>query len=168
MFLQKALVGILSLIAVASANLHFELNHVDTPKSTTDEVNYRLPNSTHPETYDISLFTRVDIGDFGFTGSVKIGIAVDHPTREIVLHARQLSIANIQLFRQNGNRFVEVKTLPYIYENVTEFLIITTYGVDLIPGDRLELDISYSGELRVVDSMGFHRLSYNGSDGQPM
>lgn len=164
MFILTALIGISSFFAIISANLPLELRRVDKSVFKTDGINYRLPNNTHPETYDISLITRVDVGDFNFTGFVRIGIVVDHSTREIVLHARQLVITNVKLFRQSGKGFVDVKTLPFKYDNIPEFLIIPTEGVDLNAGDRLKLEIYYNGELR-TDNGGFYRSAYSNSDG---
>lgn len=132
-----------------------------------NELNYRLPNSTHPETYDLSLWTRIDAEDFNFQGSVKIAIIVDEPTREIVLHYRELVIVNVTLSRLRGTDQVNVPILPYEYENVREFLKITTNETDLNAGDRLILEINYVGVLS--DRWhGFFRSSYINGDGRKM
>lgn len=167
MFPRGTLFGIASLLAIVYADIPYDQRRVDESIFRTDGANYRLANHTHPETYDISLNTRVDIEDFDFAGLVKIGIVVDHPTREIVLHARQLVITNAKLFRQNGIEFAEVKTLPFEYDNVPEFLTIPTDGIALNTGDRLRLEITYKGVLR-FDLGGFYRSSYIGVDGKRM
>lgn len=157
MFILRALIGIGSLISIVLAISSQELRPVGYSVLNKDAIDYRLPNNTHPESYDISLVTRVDLEDFDFGGLVKIGIFVVHPTREICLHARQLVISNVKLFGADG--LIEVKTLPFKYDNVREFLKIPTDGVDLNTGDRLRLEITYHGALR-NDGGGFYRSFY--------
>lgn len=123
-------------------------------------VNYRLPNNTHPETYDISITTRIDLDDFAFTGRVTIGIVVDYPTSEIVVHARQLNISTVSL-RQRGR---EVRIRPFTYDAVPEFLTIKSDENAFSVGDRLELVVTYNGTLRTDDS-GFYRSAYTNTNG---
>lgn len=131
------------------------------------EINYRLPNHTHPVSYDISLATRIDLGIFDFSGTVKIGIVVDQPTREIVLHASQLTIANVSLARIDGNATIAVITLPPEFDTDVEFVKVKTENVDFSVGDQLILEIGYNGILRTnVD--GFFRTSYQSFDGTQM
>lgn len=129
-----------------------------------DVVNYRLPNHTHPETYELSLFTRIDEADFEFNGLVKIKVLVDRTTREVVLHSRNLAIENVRMSRFSGSVPIEVRLLPYEYDDVREFLMITTDGVTLTPGDRLLVEIAYIGTLR-TDGAGFFRTSYTNANG---
>lgn len=164
MILLKLLVVFAGCLASALANHPFDFRSVDSDIFNRADVNYRLPNYTHPETYDISLFTRVDRNDFEFSGVVKIGIVVDQTTQEIVLHARQLTISRITLLRYSGNTAFPVNTLPHTYDVVPEFLKIKTNGENLLPGDRLELVIAYNGTLR-NDEMGFYRSFYTNENG---
>lgn len=129
-----------------------------------DVVNYRLPNHTHPESYDLAMLTRVDLADFEFTGLMKIRVMVDHTTREIVLHARDLTIKSVRLARFSGTVPVDIRLQPHSYDDDTEFLTITTDGITLTPGDRLLLEIVYTGALR-TDGVGFYRASYIDSSG---
>lgn len=122
-------------------------------------VNYRLPNTTHPVSYDISIVSRVDENSFDFSGSVNIEIVVDEATREIVLHARQLTIVNITLRRYGGQSLFELMLNPFEYDVVTEFLTIRANRSILNEGDRLQLQINYVGQLR-NDRGGFYRSSY--------
>lgn len=127
-------------------------------------LNYRLPNHTHPETYDISIKTRVDLAEFDFSGRVKIGIAVDEATQQIVLHTRLLNVTEVQLFRRNGNSNAEVIIARHTYDEELEFLTIHTDNVVLNAGDSLQLNIAYNGSLRNVP-YGFYRSSYKNADG---
>lgn len=122
-------------------------------------IDYRLPNTTHPIAYDLSLFTRIDLLDFNFNGYVKISIAVDIPTNEIVLHAKQLNISNVQLVRYSGGVPLPIALLPHKHDKRTEFLTIPTNSVTLNAGDQLLLEISYNGTLRDTNN-GFYRSSY--------
>ncbi len=130
-----------------------------------DNVNYRLPNNTHPTTYDLSIYTRVDESNFDFTGNVKIGIVVDQQTREIVLHARQLTIVNVTLSRFCNDTQVSVELLPFEYDYVCEFLKIQTNQTVLNENERLILEINYWGTLRDYGA-GFYRSNYVDADGR--
>lgn len=133
-------------------------------QTSNNQKLYRLPTHTYPETYDISIRTRVDLNNFDFSGSVKIGIIVNQTTREIVLHARQLTITDIKLFKIRGNALNNVAILPHVYDKDQEFINISTSGVDLTVGERLQLIIAYNGTLR-GDNFGFYKSSYVNSNG---
>lgn len=124
-----------------------------------DDVNYRLPNTSHPVSYDLTIWSRVDLGEFNFSGNVRITIVVDEMTHEIVLHARQLNIVNIKLGKYHGTNLVNLELCPFAYDNVPEFLKIRTNSSILNRGDRLLLNIDYIGVLR-NDRGGFYRSSY--------
>lgn len=124
-----------------------------------NSVNYRLPNTTHPTHYDISIDSRIDLGFLDFSGSVKIGIVVDRTTREIVLHAGKLKIVNVTLSRYIKYLLVPVPLASFKYDEVTEFLKIRTKWMKFHRKDRLLLQIHYSGILR-DDNRGFHVTSY--------
>lgn len=112
-----------------------------------DEQNYRLPNDTKPETYDITIKTTVDEavdGDetnFNFDGKVIINIKVLEDTNKITLHARQLIITNIAL--KDGSTNIE--TDPYDYQIVPEFVVIPT-KTTLQKDKNYELTIEYTGK----------------------
>lgn len=165
--IKKLIILISFLATVYAGNGPFfdQINKIKESILDESELNYRLPNSTHPETYDLSLWTRVDAEDFEFRGLVKIAIVVDEPTRDILLHQRQLVIVNITLSKLSGSDQLNVPILPYTYENVREFLNITTNGTDLNVGDRLILEINYIGSLR--DRLeGFFKTSYTNGHGR--
>lgn len=167
MFLTEVLLAIVVGCVATSAQAEYSLAAlpVDPSICESNNGNYRLPNNTHPETYDLSLYTRVDQNIFHFNGMVRIGIVVDQPTNEIVLHAKQLVVSNVRLFRIAAGAPKEVGTLPPVYEAVSEFLRIRTDNVNLLAGDRLSLEITYSGTLR-TDSHGLFRTSYTNTAGK--
>lgn len=139
----------------------FETRSVGDYEFRIDQNRYRLPNTTVPETYDISLITRIDQAQFDFLGTVKINIFVVNTTRQVTVHTRQLTINNVQLF-DNTNRKVDL--LPWYYNKVTEHLTIPTRNIDLVQGKRYRLEIDYAGILR-TDNAGFYRSSYINSMG---
>lgn len=164
MFLLLSLIISNLLFIGISTDTPFEPKTIAKTIPRDDKVNYRLPNNTHPVTYDLSIQTRVDEFDFDFSGHVNIGIVVDAQTREIVLHARQLTIVNVTLSRLRNNVPVQVVLLPFEYDVVPEFLKIRANRTVFNRNDRLTLDIHYVGTLR-NDGGGFYRSSYWGDDG---
>lgn len=169
MVFSRALLVLASTLAtIALAKHPFDMRQVDpTIFELKNNVSYRLPNTTHPESYEISLATRIDNETFEFDGNVRIKIVVDQPTRVIVLHARQLTIKQIRLTKYSGNLPINVDLDSHSYEAETEFLKVPTKNMDLLTGDRLTLDITYSGILR-EDNGGFYRSSYTNSAGKKM
>lgn len=136
----------------------FDLHH------NSDIVDYRLPNHTHPESYDLSLVTRIDLGEFDYQGFVKIGIVVDEPTRQIVLHKSHLTILDVKLTRVDGPTPLQVPLQPYGFNAMTELLSIVTNGTILNTGERLVLEISFSNTI-AIGRGGFFRHSYEDSTG---
>lgn len=134
------------------------------PKSWSEIMGYRLPNDTEPVIYDISISTRIDLPVFHFNGVVRIGIIVGRRTNRIVLHARQLTIVTVTLARINDNTTESISILPYSFHPVPEFLQISTHNTVFNTGDTLLLRITYTGILR-TDRKGFHRSSYENTDG---
>lgn len=128
-----------------------------------DGRRYRLPNDTVPESYDITLTTRIDYADFIFNGNVRIGIYVNESTQLITLHHRQLTITDVQLWTTTSPA-QQVALGAYTYDPVLEFLQIPV-SVSLTAGVRYSLSIDYTGTLR-EDNYGFYRSSYRNDDGR--
>lgn len=137
----------------------FNLNH------ESEIVKYRLTNHTHPETYDLSLWTRIDLTDFDYQGVVKIGIVVDRPTRQIVLHKSRLTVLDVKLTRVNGPKPIQVPLLPHFFEPLTQLLTIPTNGTTLNTGERLVLEISFFNTI-AVGGGGLFRYSYEDNTGK--
>lgn len=153
--------------AYAGSTMPFENFSTDGSEifaKANENISNRLPNHTHPETYDIAINTRIDLSQFDFIGHVRIGILVDEQTRQIVLHCRQLEIFQVNLFRLQGNSYTKVELANYVQNDELDFLIIETDNVDLNPGDRILLEIVYNGTLR-SDFNGFTKSSYGNADG---
>lgn len=151
-------------VALLLPVLHvFALVHSEATDNDIKAINYRLPGKTRPETYQISIVTRIDLAIFDFSGNVKINIIVEELTREIVLHAKQIVINNLTLWRLTEDNYTDIKLLPYETEEATQFLIIKTDGIDLNVGDKLMINIGYNGVLG-ADANGFFRSFYENFD----
>lgn len=122
-----------------------------------DEVDttWRLPKTIYPKTYQIELETKVhDRGDLDFSGKVFLFLDVRVPTNKIILHSKDLKIAEILLF----DGFTTVDEISYYEDEAREFLIIES-RVDFEPGSDLMLFIEFSGQLR-LEGVGFYRSEY--------
>lgn len=133
------------------SDLHFEV----------DGFNYRLPNNTKPEHYDISLVTFVDRKDFNFSGVVKIDLSVIEESTNITLQARLLTIEKVLLRDTQAN---SVDGITFTYEEETEFVTVLTGDKVLQRGEKYTLEIAYSGELRNITA-GFYKTSYINEQG---
>lgn len=128
-------------------------------------LTYRLPNHTHPETYEISVATRIDSAIFTYDGYVKIGIIVDLPTSEIVLHMQSLDVLSVSLDRIVAGSSIKVNTLSYSHDKLTDFLRIKTNQSNFSAADRLNLHIVYNGTLS-TEARGFYASEYTNSAGE--
>lgn len=134
--------------------LPFECAASRFPAVENRALNYRLPNDTKPETYELFLRTRIDEGEFDYDGFLKIGVLIVNVTQELTIHSKGLRIRSIRL--RNINGIGEIALLPYRTNNVTDFLIIPTKSAVLLPGSRYRLDIGFSGDLG-MERTGFYR-----------
>lgn len=126
------------------------------------EINFRLPNTTRPESYDLTIETRVDADDFSFYGIVSIDIFVIESTTSIILHQLQTAVDEIQLESDGNAIFIE----RYSYNETLQFLTISVLEA-LVIGNRYTLQIKYNGTLR-EDYLGFYRTSYLNDNGTIM
>lgn len=127
-------------------------NDVD---AKVEKINYRIPNNTKPESYDITLTTNIDRNEFSFSGRVVIKLRVLEASKNITIHSHQFDIKTIKLATTTGTA---IKLNPHSYDNVTEFLVIPSQ-TELQKDAQYSLTIEYSGELR-NNCTGFYRTSY--------
>jgi aminopeptidase N len=124
---------------------------------TKQGVSYRLPNDTFPHRYDIELSTRIDLGQFDFTGKVTILLEAKSVTSMITVHSKQLTIPVGAVSLRNAATQQQILT-THVLDEPLEFLKISTTS-PLVIGQRYTLEISYSGTMR-IDNGGFYRSSY--------
>lgn len=161
--LRSLLVGITYLALINLGHSQEETSFVprveDLPPLEDVFTTYRLPNTTLPNSYDVTLRTWVHAENFQFNGSVRINISIEESTNSITLHHRYLTIRDVRLW--SGETRIPI--LSYSYNATFEFF---TVFVDetLALGETYILDIDYSGTLR-TDDAGFYRSSYIADDG---
>lgn len=127
----------------------------------TDYVNYRLPNNIKPFLYDITLKvnmespSHVNHSPFTFDGLINIHFTCLEPTKNIILHQKDL---NINLFNLTQN-LVLIKTEENIeYDSTRDFMKIIM-NQPCIKALNYSLQISYSANLSESLS-GFYLSSY--------
>lgn len=131
-----------------------------TAKDTLD-INYRLPNETVPIFYNVVIKTKIDEGISDFSGTVEIRLLVKQNTSKIVLHSKQQSIENLELFSDPARplAFNLVPTTFKLLEDEQILEISTVSGNNLTAGKEYLLAIDFTGVLR-DDNVGFYRSSY--------
>lgn len=152
------LVGLLTIACAihnVSSDRPLDHNYVSILDEKDGEQNYRLPNNTIPETYDITLTTRVDKKDSNFSGTVIIQLIAIESSNSITIHQRQLNILTQKLKKINTNSDI---SLEVSYDKTTELLTFKT-GTLLEKDQKYLLTITYSGELR-KDKKGFYLAEY--------
>lgn len=130
-----------------------------------DNIQFRLPNSTIPTSYTITLETWIhDNNNFRFHGHVNIQVSFEQNITEIVLHARQLNIIDASLSYLSQNLLFNINQ-----NETTDFLTLTLTNPDITILENTvgALSIEYEGYLR-NDSSGFYQTSYNNDVGEIM
>lgn len=124
-----------------------------------DGIQYRLPNDTKPETYDIHISTSVHNQDFTFEGTVSILLLVTSETSSITLHSHRLhTIHDMSLLEESTGNPVELASATY--DNSNNFLTIPLLAGGVLERDkRYLLHIVFSGILQ-DDPRGFYKSSY--------
>lgn len=116
---------------------------------------YRLPNSTRPETYDISIRTWIDENNSTFTGSVRIGILAVESTNFIRLHHDVQEVQSVRVLTADE---VPITIGDLSYNPQYDFLTIPIVGNNLTQGTRYFVDIDYIGFMNSFS--GYYRSSY--------
>uniref|UniRef100_A0A1A9WMJ0 Aminopeptidase N-like N-terminal domain-containing protein n=1 Tax=Glossina brevipalpis TaxID=37001 RepID=A0A1A9WMJ0_9MUSC len=127
------------------------------PIPPEETINYRLPETLHPITYDLYLHPDIDTGNF--TGQVVIHIGCTKNTNQIILHALHLNITSVYLSDTTSGT-ISVKN--FYLDLVREFLIIDL--TEELPANRnFKLGILFEGSM-VNKIIGLYRSSYLKAD----
>ncbi|KAG5680229.1 hypothetical protein PVAND_009752 [Polypedilum vanderplanki] len=176
MWWLKAIVSALVIINIGSGNPilnNEELHNIEEnkfrevpaikqkTKLVDAEESYRLPNTSIPLSYDITIRTDIHNAIFDFSGYVKIHAKILEATEEIILHYRQIEIDYIDLFNSTG---IVASDLKFEKISKFEFLNITLPRI-YNPDEEIILEIAYHGEIR-RDGGGFYYGSYTNEEGQ--
>lgn len=120
-----------------------------------DDGSLRLPKTSIPLHYDITLTTTVHLGQRAFNGIVKIEIEIVENTNLITLHNRGLEVQSATLKMENDT----LVTVTISDDKAKEFLNIRSATRELLAGEKFTLELEYSGLLQLGTS-GFYRSSY--------
>lgn len=120
-----------------------------------DDESLRLPKTSIPLSYDLTLKTKVNVNQRGFTGTEKINIEIIKNTNVITLHNHGLSIQSVKLV--DGDK-VEIPQ-THVLEAEKDFMHIEIGSRELLVGEKFSLEIAFSGFLQ-LDNTGFYRSSY--------
>lgn len=144
--------------ALANALPTFNLNKSEKiPSFEEEEESRRLPNSTFPVLYELSI--RTNLPELDYTGTVRIEISVLEATNLIILNQFQIDITDIVL-SDNEGEIVELGV--FTTDDDLRLLRIPTIS-PLIVGQTYFLNIVFNSVLR-SDNYGFYRTSYRDED----
>src|SRR4051812_31327814 len=125
--------------------------------TTLDTQSYRLPETVHPERYEIRLTP--DLKACTFAGEETVFINVREPVAEIVLNAIELTILAVAIVSTEGKVLQGTSTLEEIDQRA-----ILQFPEVLTPGSW-KLRLTFSGILN--DKLhGFYRSTYKDANGQ--
>lgn len=146
------------ILIVLSTFANGSLSTTDSYSVLDDGIQYRLPNDTKPETYDIYISTSIHNEDFNFEGTVSIQLLATMETSSITLHSHRLhTIRAISLLEDGSDDpiFLDQAT----YDDSNNFLTIPLRNGVLESGKRYLLHIVFDGMLQ-DDPRGFYKSSY--------
>lgn len=125
------------------------------PAPFADEDSLRLPKSSIPISYDLTLMTNVHTGARAFSGFEKIEIEIKEATDSITLHNRGLTVESVKLVNAAGTEL----DISLENDGPREFLVIESTLATLQVGNVYTIEIGFSGLLQAGTS-GFYRSSY--------
>lgn len=113
----------------------------------------KLPNSTIPNSYDVTL--TVDLDRYRFSGLVNISIDVLQDTNSVTLNVKDLDISNVKLTDSSDNDIALVTSVQ-LYE---EEKVIFNFNSYLSAGRNYYMKIEFAGAI-ADDLKGLYRSSY--------
>lgn len=116
------------------------------------ESDHRLPQDTHPNTYDITLYP--DFSTDNFTGSVTIAVVVTEQRSFLLLHTKYLEITKTLLASLTGQEVPLANAFEYAKN---EFWVMIASST-IKPG-QYTLHLQFRGSL-TKDIVGFYRSVY--------
>ena len=123
-----------------------------------DVESYRLTRNALPRRYRLTL--RPDLAAATFQGTVTVDLAVEEPTRSLVLNAAELEISSSKLTTPTG---AVLESTPILHE--ADERLELRFEETLEPGYGYRLDIGFSGVLN--DHLrGFYRSKFRSPDGE--
>lgn len=159
-FLKLLLVIVSASLTLATTNYDAISRGIKPDLRQNNFETFRLPNDTRAQTYDVSIRTWIDEGNFTFTGTVRIGIVAEQSTNTITLHHRELTIEDVSVLSATGDT-IEIGTPTY--DSEFEFFTIPVAN-SLTIGNEYSIVINYRGTMQTTWS-GFYAIRYVNSEG---
>lgn len=128
----------------------------DSKNNLNATVNYRLPNNVVPVHYDIELIPYIKEDNFTFDGKSHVIIEISRATRDLSLHALDLTINETATSVISSDIVVYIPT-AHNYKNETQILTLH-FDDELSPGTYI-LNMQFVGILN-DELLGFFRTSY--------
>lgn len=136
---------------------------IESPSVLEEGIQYRLPNDTRPETYDIYISTTIHNENFTFEGTVSILLLVTSETSSITLHSHRLhTIHDVSLQEEGSSTPILLGSTAF--DNSNNFLTIPLLTGVLENEKRYLLHIVFAGMLQ-DDPRGFYKSSYIDDNG---
>jgi puromycin-sensitive aminopeptidase len=105
----------------------------------TDDRNYRLPRHLRPSAYDAAL--SIDLEAKRFSGTLRIALALDVPSDEIVLHAAELDVTDVHA-RFAGGAAAPVEIRP----SAASETVVLRFAAPL-PAGAFALELRFGGRM---------------------
>jgi len=123
---------------------------------------YRLPDDTVPIHYNIKIIPYIEEDNFTFDGEIAVNIEIQRATRNLSLHALDLTIDEAATSLLDADGIVHMPATHY-YDNLTEILLLNFE--DELPAGIYVLSMRFTGILH-DDYHGFLRMSYVNEEGE--
>lgn len=122
-----------------------------------EDLTYRLPQTSIPNSYSIELTTNVhNGGDRAISGVVDIDIFVIEDTNFLVLNSDRLDIIEAQLLDSNHDLYVDQ---PTVEVDAEKQLLVLSFENNLPILTQFHIKITFNGQLETF-GQGFYRTSY--------
>lgn len=152
------LLATVGLIFTAATASHFPKSKNDTD---TAAIDYRLPDNVVPVHYNVRLTPYIEEGNFTFDGEISADIEIRRATRDLRLHALELTIDETATSLVNSDGAVRTPTTAY--DSASQILTLN-FDDELLPPGLYTLNIKFVGILN-DDLEGFFRSSYKNQAG---
>ncbi|KAH8358907.1 hypothetical protein KR093_003226 [Drosophila rubida] len=151
---------LLLLLCVASAMLLKLGMASDSDSASSSYSYYRLPTALRPQKYDLRVLTRLENPEeLRFEGNVKILIEVLENTKNITLHAKNLTIDDSQITLKHTSAADKKNCIASTEVNTQHDFYVMHTCEELAAGEVYELTMPFSADLnRQLE--GYYRSSY--------
>jgi len=120
-----------------------------------EEDSLRLPGNSIPLSYELSLWASPHTSRRAFNGTVRITIQITENSNRITLHNKELLVESVVVKDSGSNEMLQMVT----YEPAKDFMQIHILSRQLIAGERITVEITYTGLIQ-TNMLGFYQSTY--------